>query len=254
MFKSLSAASAPVQVPPTNPDDATKQALLAVVQVWLDRLQAMAVITSFFVSIDSMVYAFPSRNPDLTAWSSLDLLISASLGGAIILHVCASILAYISSFVLIRYQLSDAQKTEQSTERPSGSALGAGKAHARVQSLSIESALSEAYVDLRALVSVYKVRYISVLTCGMVPRQSASEKRDAERPASGSDDPVAKLKGMVTTLSRCHTLVTVMTQLGFVLALLGIIAYFWTELPQALAIFASVLLGACLLAIGVVIM
>ena len=94
------------QVPPTNPDDATKQALLAVVQVWLDRLQAMAVIvspaspssraythhfpqTSFFVSIDSMIYSFPYRNPDLTAWTSLDLLISASLGGAIILHVCA---------------------------------------------------------------------------------------------------------------------------------------------------------------------
>ena len=81
---------------------------------------------------------------------------------------------------------------------------------------------------------------------------SRSEKRDAER--SAADDPVTKLKSMVTTLSRCHTLVTVMTQLGFVLALLGILAYFWTGLPQALAIFASALLGACLLAIGVVIM
>ena len=33
-------------VPLTNPDNATKQALLCVVQVWLDRLQAMAVIVS----------------------------------------------------------------------------------------------------------------------------------------------------------------------------------------------------------------
>ena len=85
----------------------------------------------------------------------------------------------------------------------------------------------------------------------MVPRRSRA-KRDDEQPAA--DDPVLKLKSMVTTLSHCHTLVTIMTQLGFVLALLGILAYFWTGLPQALGIFASALLGTCLLAIGVVIM
>ena len=33
-------------VPLTNPENATKQALLCVVQVWLDRLQAMAVIVT----------------------------------------------------------------------------------------------------------------------------------------------------------------------------------------------------------------
>ncbi|KAI1791198.1 hypothetical protein LXA43DRAFT_445198 [Ganoderma leucocontextum] len=236
--------------PPTTPDDATKQALLAVVQVWLDRLQTMSVITSFFVSIDSMVYAFPYRDPDLTAWTTLDLLVSASLGGAIILHVCASILAYVASFVLIRYQLSDAEKTEQATEHPS---TVSSNTHTRVQSFSAESTLSpwEAYTDLRALVFVYQVRFLSIVSCGIVPRRPR-EKRDPEKTAT--DDPVLKLKSMVTTLSRCHTLVTVMTQLGFVLALLGIMAYFWTGLPRALGIFASALLGTCLVAIGAVIM
>lgn len=164
-----------------------------------------------------------------------------------------AILAYISTFVLIRYQLSDAERQEQSTERPSATS---SKTHTRIQSFSVEPTLSPAwlaYNELRALVSVYQVRYISVLSCGMVPRRSRSRtKRDDEQPAA--DDPVLKLKSMVTTLSRCHTLVTIMTQLGFVLALLGILAYFWTGLPQALGIFASALLGACLLAIGVVIM
>lgn len=63
MFKSLaSAAVAPgewcaicllegvltahIATPPASPDDATKQALLAVVQVWLDRLSAMSVVVS----------------------------------------------------------------------------------------------------------------------------------------------------------------------------------------------------------------
>ncbi|KAM5543013.1 hypothetical protein V8D89_003397 [Ganoderma adspersum] len=214
----------------------------------------MSIITSFFVSIDSMVYSFPYRDPDLSAWSTLDLLISASLGGAIILHVCASILAYVASFVLIRYQLSDAEKTEQATERPP-TVSSKPEGHTRIQSFSAESTLSpwEAYTDLRALVSVYQVRFLSILSCGVVPRQPRAKRaRDPEKAVA--DDPVLKLKSMVTTLSRCHTLVTIMTQLGFALALLGILAYFWTGLPRALGIFASALLGTCLLAIGAVIM
>ena len=45
--------------------------------------------TSFFVSIDSMLYSFGARDPDSSDWSTIDTLIIASLGGAIILHVCA---------------------------------------------------------------------------------------------------------------------------------------------------------------------
>ncbi len=35
-----------IVTPPSNPEDATKQALLAVVQVWLDRLSAMSIVVS----------------------------------------------------------------------------------------------------------------------------------------------------------------------------------------------------------------
>lgn len=94
----------------TTMDGTTKQALLAVVQVWLDRLQTMAVIvrvvsqrktirhakydisqTTFFVSIDSMLYGYASVSvpPNADDWSNVDLLKSATLGGSIILHVCA---------------------------------------------------------------------------------------------------------------------------------------------------------------------
>ena len=172
-----------------------------------------------------------------------------------------AILAYVTSFVLIRYQLSDAEKTEQASKRPS-TVSSKPDGHTRLQSFSAESTLSpwEAYTDLRALVSVYQVRFLSILSCGIVPRQArAKRNRDPEKTAvaataAADGDPVVKLKSMVTTLSRCHTLVTIMTQLGFVLALLGILAYFWTGLPRALGIFASALLGTCLLAIGAVIM
>ena len=83
-------------------------------------------------------------------------------------------------------------------------------------------------------------------------KKNAGEKRDPE--ASASDKAVATLQSMVATLSKCHTAVAVMTQLGFVLALMGIVAYFWTGLPRALGIWATALLGACLVGMGVAVM
>ncbi|KAI0688158.1 hypothetical protein C8T65DRAFT_700674 [Cerioporus squamosus] len=258
MFKSLtSAAVAPVSSP-TNPEDATKQALLAVVQVWLDRLSAMSVVTTFFVSIDSMLYSFPARNPDADEWSATDTLIIASLGGAIILHVCASILAYCGSFVLIRYRLQDAEKTEKDTEsaaaKPSVDA-DRKQFRAGMQPLYPGPVLSatttptefvrdiswDAYTDLRSLISVSQVHPFAWL-CGVV--RKAGFRKDTEAPS----DAVAQLNSMVLMLTRVHTVTVIMAILGFILALLGTIAYFWTELPRALGIFASACLGGCLFA------
>ncbi|TBU42575.1 hypothetical protein BD309DRAFT_962699 [Dichomitus squalens] len=258
MFRSLAAVGSPPAMPPTTPDDATKQALLSVVQIWLDRLQAMAVITSFFVSIDSLVYSFPARPADPNEWSSTDLLISASLGGAIILHVCASIVAYTASFVLIRYQLTDAENQEHEADPPSATPIAQWKApsSANAQSLSTVSVtpardpIWDAYIDLRSLVTVQQMRFFGLLgvPCRAATRKTG-EKRDPE--ASPTDKAVATLRSMVATLSKCHTVVAVMTQLGFILALLGIVAYFWTGLPRALGIWASALLGGCLIGMGV---
>ncbi|TBU31086.1 hypothetical protein BD311DRAFT_717279 [Dichomitus squalens] len=246
-------------VPAATTGDATKQALLSVVQVWLDRLQAMAVIVNFiFVSIDSIVYSFPSRPPDFSTWSSVDLLVSASLGGAIILHVCASILAYIASFVLIRYRLSDAEEQEQSTERPYTASDGQHRTHpTRAQSISAATTLAPAlapewneYIDLRSLISVHKVPLRQYILCGMVSRKR--RVKNEMEALTTPDDAVVRLRSMVTVLIRCHTAIAAMTQLGFILALLGILAYFWTGLPRMLGIWATVLLGGCLFAMGAV--
>ena len=47
--------------------------------------------TTFFVSIDSLLFSLTSstRRSDLSSWSNRDMVINASLGGAIIFHVCA---------------------------------------------------------------------------------------------------------------------------------------------------------------------
>ncbi len=61
--------------PPTSPDDAVKQALLAVVQVWLDRLQSMAVVVSnlFMLSRGKRIYARIGRIRQSSARTLSDL-------------------------------------------------------------------------------------------------------------------------------------------------------------------------------------
>ena len=85
----------------------------------------------------------------------------------------------------------------------------------------------------------------------MAPRNN-QVKSESEALAT-PDEAVATLRSMVTMLIRCHTTIALMTQLGFILALLGILAYFWTGLPQVLGIWATVLLGGCLFGMGVAI-
>ncbi|KAH9942153.1 uncharacterized protein BXZ73DRAFT_97575 [Epithele typhae] len=259
MFRS--SAALVDSAPPTSP----KQALIAVVQVWLDRLQTMAVITTFFVSIDSMLYSFPAKtrdsNPDM--WTVTDKVIMAFLGGAIILHVCASILAYVASFLLIRYRLTDAEQQEQAAEQAAEATpkrdastssavkappiqtatLSASSAHTRVPSVWDW----EAHLDLRALVSVHQVRPWGIFrSVGCAP--TAPDAEMGERDAA-----VAQLARMVRTLSRCHSAAGAFAVVGFVFALVGALGYFWTGLPRALGIFASACLGVCVLVAAAVV-
>ncbi|KAI0333039.1 hypothetical protein GY45DRAFT_1368792 [Cubamyces sp. BRFM 1775] len=253
MFRSL-VSRLQSTVPPTA-DEATKDALLAVVQVWLDRLQTMAVITTFFVSIDSMLYGYATvaLPQDLSLWSSVDVLKSATLGGAIILHVCASILAYLASFVLIRYRLEDAEDQVQSAEHPdeSGRDTPLRQIPSQRPSMSNKPVVSERVGpaatitprDFRSLVTVYQVKPFAMVSGG-----SCTAKLSPETPSTGDSDALHTLRSMIQTLTRCHTVVGVQSTIGFILALVGTIAYFWTALPVALGSFASVCLGVSLVA------
>lgn len=189
-----------------------------------------------------------------------------------------AIVAYIASFVLIRYRLNDAEKNEEGTikeppsrSRATSTSLNASEkrrahksshSHSHRPSASVGSTLSpsspieaitdfpmEVFTDLRSLVSVYRTHPLWFLRCNTSRKPQRS--RDMDPEASVVDDAIATLKGMVGTLSRAHTVCAIMSSLGFVLALLGILTYSWTAVPTALGIFASACMGACAIA-GVV--
>ncbi|KAI0629412.1 hypothetical protein C8Q77DRAFT_1065252 [Trametes polyzona] len=257
-----------------TPEDAMKQALLAVVQVWLDRLQSMAVVTTFFVSIDSLLFSLTAgtRPVDLHAWTMRDEVINASLGGAIIFHACASIVAYIGSFVLIRYRLNSAEKLEENifTAHPASPTRAAAaekrrapSAHVHRPSASMGSTAvpgspmetirdfpMEVFTDLRSLVAVERAHPLWFLRLPICRRRGNKDGAPArgkrgDTEASAKDSAVATLEGIVGVLARAHTVCGGMATLGFVLALLGILTYSWTAVPTSLGIFASACMGAC---------
>ncbi|KAH9942148.1 uncharacterized protein BXZ73DRAFT_41272, partial [Epithele typhae] len=258
-----------------SPDDVIKQTLLSVVQVWLDRLQKQAVVTTFFVSIDSLLFSLTSntRSDNLSGWSVRDEVINGSLGGAIIFHVCASIVAYIGSFVLIRYRLNDAERAEQkviprrcatpprtttrarvqpwasSTLQLNSSALGpTSPVDFSALTEAIASVPDQVNAELRGLVSVYRSHPLRYL-CGCGRRSRAREDKSTAmqgpQPPTAIDTAIETLKDMVSTLERAHSVCAGMSSLGFLLALIGILTYAWTAVPIEISIFVSACLGCC---------
>ncbi|OBZ69587.1 Eukaryotic translation initiation factor 4 gamma [Grifola frondosa] len=250
MFSSKLKTSASMsQVPVTNEEDAIKKAMLAVVQVWVDRLQSITVVTTFFTSVDGLLFSLSSstRPTDVHAWTRTDKLTNASLGGALIFHVCAAIIAYMGSYVLIRYRLGDATKHESSVESRRPSSVGPAEKlrtmDTRRPSGSLDATLTpqspipfpldfvETLTDLRGLITIHQVRPLGFLSFAV---RTPMGKHDGERQVR--DDAIAALQSLVRLLSRCHTLSVVMSMLGFVLALLGILtastlaAYAYTPL------------------------
>ncbi|PIL33558.1 hypothetical protein GSI_04181 [Ganoderma sinense ZZ0214-1] len=274
---------------PSTQEDALKQALLAVVQLWEDRLQKEGVLTTFFITIDSLLFslASPTRSADLHGWSVRDQVINASLGGAIIFHVCASIVAYSASFVLIKYQLNDAEKKEEkyfptspdlsrapsishrtpqsSTEKPERPrrkhtshshrpSTSQGSHHGSSNPIeTITDFPLEVFTDLRGLVSMDRAHPFWFLSCGRRPRPRDRDEEQVRARSRGDPEAMvghtaARLKDMIDVLSRAHVVCAGMALVGFVLALLGILTYAWTAVPLALSVFASACLGVCVIA------
>ncbi|KAH9944584.1 hypothetical protein B0H21DRAFT_694894 [Amylocystis lapponica] len=48
-----------------------------------------------------------------------------------------------------------------------------------------------------------------------------------------------------TLLDHCHTLCMVLSAIGFLLALAGVLCYTWARLPRSVSIFATVCMGVC---------
>ncbi|KAF8504717.1 hypothetical protein F5888DRAFT_777179 [Russula emetica] len=238
-----------------------------ITQIWSDRLQLISVYASFFTSIDSVLFSLASNKDKHTPTSKLML---ASLVGALIFHAAAAILAYVASFVLIRYKLNSAQSTTSSSESPITTVYAK---YAPPGSISVDkvehtnhhhnthafasssttpflvgwpplfSTLSNTLtsllddppllkIDLRR-VSLFDFR--GLWSCLATP--DGNPRVDEEKNATA----------LMHLLNRCHNVCTIFALSGFVLVITGIAAYLWAVLEHSVAIFGSACVGVCII-------
>ncbi|KAF9222484.1 hypothetical protein BS17DRAFT_809515 [Gyrodon lividus] len=94
-----------------NGDTASNSELLS---DWQQRLQYLTLVTTFLASMDGGLFSLtvlPTNISQPASTASREVIYSC-LAGALIFHICATILGYIASFALIRYRIVDVSSEE----------------------------------------------------------------------------------------------------------------------------------------------
>ena len=140
----------------------------------------------------------------------VDQLANAMLTGALVVHVFAAILSFLAAFFLIRYKLIVAKREER----------------------KVESGLADAARTSEGPLSI---------------------ATDSDAPPIFSSDPHLEQVGLFCRgqppaylLDECHSLCIWLAAVGFVLALIGVLAFAWAKLASSSGIFATTCVVVCL--------
>ncbi|KAK7036411.1 hypothetical protein VNI00_011608 [Paramarasmius palmivorus] len=200
-----------------------RNAIKELVDSWNDRLQLISLITTFLASVEAgllQVIAPQSQNPNFQA--PLVVTTNACLYCALVIHMYASFMGFIGAFFLVRFKVKEAKYQEEEVAYMQPTPPGKG----------------EVVLDMAA-------NHITNSPKSTQP----SPRVNQEPPAIRSANPKLVHVGPffrhppINLLSRCHFMCILLTVLGFVLAMAGIIVQTWAKFPRAVSIPAS---GFCL--------
>ncbi|KAG1879753.1 hypothetical protein F4604DRAFT_1751378 [Suillus subluteus] len=194
----------------------------ALVAAWMHRLQTLTLITTFLTSIDGELFTLTSTSSQVTLNASEESveLMYACFTGALVFHGCSSILGYVASFALIRYQIVDAETHPVMETDELGNRSHTGLHH--------HESIHEKQLWLRAIPPLYAVQ--SLL---QMPLRLRVQSRTSTPP--------------LDLLTRCYYTILALSGAGFILALLGIATYAWVALQRVVGIFTMACLGVSLL-------
>ncbi|OBZ69901.1 hypothetical protein A0H81_10379 [Grifola frondosa] len=174
-------------------EDARKKAMKELVQSWMDRLQLISVITTFFAAIEAQLLGITtpgSPNGD----SIIDQVANASLAGALVVHVFAGehySHSNTPAFFLIRYKLKTAKREEAKIE--SGAAPKGDSMHSAGSGSDGTIWSSNPHIE-----------QVGPFRRGQPPTH---------------------------LLDHCHSLCMWLAAVGFVFALVGVLCFAWARLP-----------------------
>jgi len=190
-------------------DKARQDAEEKLVQGWMDRLQLISVITTFFAANEAQLLSIttpsdPSTPPGQTSPTAQTA--NAMLSGALVLHTFSAVVAFIGAFVLVRYKVKEAKeeeaKEEGKTEKDKVNYRENAKKQGQLWS-------SNPHIE--------QVGYF-------MPRCP---------PGS--------------LMQQTHSVAIITAFVGFVFSIVGMLCYAWSQQARSVSIFSSACVAACLL-------
>ncbi|EMD33154.1 hypothetical protein CERSUDRAFT_118216 [Gelatoporia subvermispora B] len=193
-------------------DETRKKIMKDLERSWMDRLQLISVITTFFAAIEAQLLGIttPGAGED-TSETRIESTANATLVGALVVHVFAAILSFLAAFFLVRYRLKEATREE----------------------VKIESGLSP--ISTRDMPS----------NIGRTDSKDLPRPIWSSRPQLEAVGPFRRGKPPTHLLDHCHTLCMWLAATGFLLAMAGVVSFAWARLPRSGSIFASACMAVC---------
>jgi len=215
-------------------EEKQRESMEALVQTWLDSLQLISVITTFFVATEAswLVITIPDPTASDDGLSTIGQLANIGILSALIVHAHAAIISFLAAFCLIRYKLTVAEKEEEEIEEK----LGEEKSPIGTSLNDPEKARNSLYKDdLRTVRR--PVRVNSPL--------SGDKAIWSTHPRL---EQVGLFQGSLPTqlLARCHFLCVFLSFVGFLLAFVGAISFTWDKLPRSIGISTTIATILCL--------
>ncbi|KAI9572342.1 hypothetical protein HD554DRAFT_1672924 [Boletus coccyginus] len=220
---------------------ARKQAMKNLVNSWQERLQLISVITTFFATSEAglMVNTKPAGSEVKAS--------NTALLGALILHVCASVLSFLGAFLLIRYKLKEATREEVIAESITTVDPPLDESVTRVvEPGHIGLGLQQTHTkNANAQSTMRKSLKNDMATLAPTGR---SGSYPVEPPILSSNPHIEQVGPFGPSvpshlLDRTHALCVFLAAAGFILAIVGVLCYAWATQPREVRIFASICLG-----------
>ncbi|KAF8622774.1 hypothetical protein AX15_006857 [Amanita polypyramis BW_CC] len=205
-------------------EEKKKEALKGLVASWMDRLQIISVITTFFASMEAMLLSITTR--DVKDQTGIEQATNAAFLGALVLHGSAA------SFFLVNYKVHEARKEEVQAE---GGMF-----------IEMPFSIFEAAADPR-------FRSDNNMVFRTSPRLGRTPVNKVVDPLIWSSNPhlvqVGPFHGQPPTnvLGRCYSLSVFLASVGFVFAMVGIGCFAWARHPMGASIFCTIWIGICVM-------
>lgn len=210
------------------------------VQLWMSRLQLITVVSAFFASTDGLLLGRVGAY-DPTDTSTGNVLTHTTLSGALALHTSAAVIAYLASFVLVKYSKVSVPISEEGAVGSPGR-----ETTTPTPGGTIKSPLPDHPLGLQSLgwhpngafdpaITIERVRLRNLFR-----RKPPAPVRFYANSSSPGTVTTPELQDAYTVLLRCNSVCVVLTFVGLLLALIGIMAYVWTTFTLPPGIFVSV--------------